>query len=82
MSNCTPKGEKVKMEEQRKNNSVEMVPAYQYKILVCQNFDKDLEKLLNKFGKYGWRYADFRVKCNYETGTVILERKRMVPKPE
>lgn len=47
------------MEEQGKNTkSNELVPAYQYKVLVCQNFDKDLERLLNKFGKYGWKYID------------------------
>ena len=70
------------MEEQRKNQSSELVPAYQYKVLVCQNFDKDLEKILNKFGTYGWKYKGFRIKCNCQTGTVILERKKMVPKPE
>lgn len=71
------------MEEQRKNTkSNELVPVYQYKVLVCQNFDKDLERLLNKFGKYGWKYIDFHIKCNCETGTIILERKKMVPKPE
>lgn len=70
------------MDEQRKTNiDADLVPAYQYRVFVCQPLDKDIEQVLNKMGKFGWKYTDFKIKSGTKTGILIMERKKMVPKP-
>ena len=68
------------METNNKND--ELVPMYEYRILLCQKMDKELQEYLNSMGAYGWYYRDYiRQPCS-ETGSLIIERKKMILKPE
>ena len=50
---------------------------YEYKILNYVSLkENDLERDLNFWGKSGWKYKDFKIESNRDTGILILERTR------
>lgn len=57
-----------------------LVPEYEYRVYLGQKDNKELEKTLNDCGKYGWQYKDYKIESCKCTGTLILERVRMVKK--